>query len=100
MSDNIYGVLISSNELRHFGVKGMRWGVRKSRKGGGRSSGSGRKKTMGLLERVGKASVLAIKQTSVFAGKAFVGAAIGYGTASAAQMLVSQLGHSQIGQKR
>lgn len=39
MPDNMYGVLISSKELRHFGVKGMRWGIRKNRKSGAKSGG-------------------------------------------------------------
>lgn len=51
MTDHIYGVLISPDELRHFGVKGMRWGVRRKNPSGGRSGESSDSRTARSLSK-------------------------------------------------
>lgn len=54
-------MIIKSDELLHYGVKGMRWGVRKD---GGSSGGSKIKKAAKIISPVGYATAKGVKKAS------------------------------------
>jgi len=68
-----YGILISSEELRHFGIKGMQWGVRKD----GKRGSSGRASLKSALQKIGAKTSSALDKASLEIGRFVVGAAIG-----------------------